>query len=507
MTDKNFTPTQTDSDFEEQLHAAFSELPPTDHLVTQITPWNRSMKMILWGMALNAMTLPILCLNYILPTIGIFLLFFGFRSLQSENHYFHSCKVITLVQILAVRFPVLIINGTIWQNAFNTSVLPMFFSLANLALTIAVMLNFQNGFHSVREKAGLCERTACVNLLVIWYVILCAFELIPTSRLWCEIPMLILYGFIFRSFSKLSQELEYVGYLIKPTPTTRPVWQTVLLFTTIMIMGVSGGYLLFHQYPMDWEQIADTKSGKQDELRTHLLELGVPENILNDLSDEDIIACEGASRVFLSQGDHALTSAHSDSPALRITTLAIQLPDKRDGVLTAWKVIHHFQWLEDVTFYGTEAIEIYPAYYDNNFVWEPEREDHQSVISGRVLYSKDNISYASDYHQLGHIEQEHFHPVSGGIDEGDRLWYSLTASFSFPSHAKVPRGYVSYEMFQSIDIHSLFNSNIKYVHQTSALQYPVVPASFKHIWGSNHFQTIYTGILVDPEDKDNKPIQ
>ncbi|MBQ8814953.1 MAG: hypothetical protein IJZ85_10720 [Lachnospiraceae bacterium] len=465
------------------------------------------MKQILWGMAFNAMTLPILCLNYILPTVGILLMFLGFRSLQSENDFFQACKTITLVQLLSVRFPVLIINGTIWQNAFNTSSLPMFFSLANLALTIALMLNFQNGFHSVREKAGLSERTASVNLLVIWYAILCAFELVPSSRLWCEIPMLILYGFIFRAFSKLSHELDHVGYLIKPASVRHPEWQSIALLTCLLLAGITAGYLLFHQYPMKWEKTTDTTSPEQEDLRTHLLALGIPENILNDMSSEDIAACEGALRVFVSQGDRELTPDSSASPTLRLTTIAIQLPDKWDGVLTAWKVIHHFEWLGGMTFYGTEAIEIWPAYYDNDFVWEPERNKGKVISSGRVLYTKDGETYASDYYQLGHTALEHFHPAAGMIDEGDRIQLSLTASFSFPSDADAQRGYVSYQMFQSIDIHSLFNSMMNYVHQTSALQYPVVPATAKLVFGSNWFRTIQTGILVDPESPDNKPIQ
>lgn len=505
MTTNYFAPEQNASGFEEQLHTALSDLPPTDGLVAQITPWSRSMKLILWGMAFNAMTLPILCLNYIFPTIGILLMFLGFRSLQSENNFFHACKTITLVQILAVRFPVLIINGTIWQNTFNTLSLNMVFSLANLALTIAVMLNFQNGFHSVREKAGLLERTVSVNLLVIWYVILCAFELIPTSRLWCEIPMLILYGFIFRAFSKLICELDHVGYLIKPASVKRPEWQPVALLSTILMVGITAGYLLFPRYPMDWEKVAVTASDEQEELRTHLLELGIPENILNDMSEEDIAACEGASRVFVSQDDHSPKA--DSSPILRLTTIAVQLPDKWDGVLTAWKVIHHFEWLGEMTFYGTEAIEIWPAYYDNDFVWEPERNKGKVISSGRVLYTKDGENYASDYYQLGHTALEHFHPAVGMIDEGDRIQLSLTASFSFPSDVETPRGYVSYQTFQSIDIHSLFNSMMNYVHQTSALQYPVMPATAKFIFGSNCFRTIQTGILVDPEAPDNTPIQ
>ena len=124
-----------------------------------------------------------------------------------------------------------------------------------------------------------------------------------------------------------------------------------------------------------------------------------------------------------------------------------------------------------------------------------------------MLYTKDGENYASDYYQLGHTALEHFHPTVGRIDEGDRIQLSLTASFSFPSDAETPRGYVSYQMFQSIDIHSLFNSMMNYVHQTSALQYPVVPATAKFIFGSNCFRTIQTGILVDPEAPDNTPIQ
>ena len=59
-----------DHDFDAMLTESISELPPDD-IAADVTPWRRAMNRILFGFALCAITLNILGLNYILPTIGM----------------------------------------------------------------------------------------------------------------------------------------------------------------------------------------------------------------------------------------------------------------------------------------------------------------------------------------------------------------------------------------------------------------------------------------------------
>ena len=60
--------TMTDADFEAMLAQSVPDTPP-EEIVAEVTPWRRAMNRILFGMALCAITLNFLCLNYILPAV------------------------------------------------------------------------------------------------------------------------------------------------------------------------------------------------------------------------------------------------------------------------------------------------------------------------------------------------------------------------------------------------------------------------------------------------------
>lgn len=480
---------------DELLQAEASELPPPDQIVDQVTPWSRAIKRIFIGMALNAIVTPYILpfVNHIMPTVGIFLMVLGFRSLREENNYFKSCWKIILIQMCGVRFPSLILGATMWQNTFYTSTFPLFFSLINLAFTIALMLNLQNGFHVVRQKAGLTERSGVINLMVIWYIILCAFELAQYGTFYASLPMLIIYVFLYRKLSILIEELDQVGYVIHPAAVKLSERKLVGLLAAILLLGIASGYLFFNKYPMDWQEIDTSEHAKQEDIKLQLLELGFPEEILNDLTAEDIKACKGATNVYLLQHDMSF-SFDDETPDLLMTNVIVQLPDTTFGELTEWKFFHHFTWLETPTFCGTEILEIIPAYYTNDFVWELDHnEAWEHEISGRVLYSEDGQTYASEFYKLGHIE--YWDALEDSYSaEPPRTLQTLTGTFSFPSGHDNYRGYISYEMYQRINIKSIITSDMNYVHQKSQLWYPVVPAELGLLSGYPVFDNIYHGM-------------
>ena len=78
----------TDRELEAMLEETFDQLPPQDDVVEEITPWKKAMNRVLIGMALSASTLNFLCLDYILPAIGMVLSILGFRTLRREKVFF-----------------------------------------------------------------------------------------------------------------------------------------------------------------------------------------------------------------------------------------------------------------------------------------------------------------------------------------------------------------------------------------------------------------------------------
>lgn len=80
-------------------------------LVDQKTSlWQQTYENILVGMGMCVITLNFLLLNYILPSIGILMIFLGLRRLRRENRWFRSAYGLAGIKLLLTIF--LLIVGT-----------------------------------------------------------------------------------------------------------------------------------------------------------------------------------------------------------------------------------------------------------------------------------------------------------------------------------------------------------------------------------------------------------
>ena len=91
---------ENDGEFEKKLSEDISFLPPDDRTMSKITPFKKAMNMVLTGIALNCVVLNFLCLNYILPFIGIVLSVLGFRVLRKENRWFYTCFILNIIKLV-----------------------------------------------------------------------------------------------------------------------------------------------------------------------------------------------------------------------------------------------------------------------------------------------------------------------------------------------------------------------------------------------------------------------
>lgn len=72
--------------------------------------WQQTYENILVGMGMCVITLNFLLLNYILPSIGILMIFLGLRRLRRENRWFRSAYGLAGIKLLLTIF--LLIVGT-----------------------------------------------------------------------------------------------------------------------------------------------------------------------------------------------------------------------------------------------------------------------------------------------------------------------------------------------------------------------------------------------------------
>lgn len=492
-----------DDAFEALLAQSVDELPP-EEIVADVTPWRRAMERVLFGLALCMVTLNLWCLNYLLPAIGTVLLLLGFRALRRENPWLGGCFVCAVLRTACV-FPSLILNTTILPGDACRSAA----AAVSAALMLTLLLCFWQGLLAVQKKAGLPAQTGGTLALIVWYVLICVLAAVHYAGLLVPIAMLVGYGCILRSLYRLSGALDEAGYAIAPGPVRVTDRCLVLVIAAVLGIGCTLGYLFGSSYRMDWQPADTSKQTQTAAIRQQLLNLGFPEEVLNDLAPEDIAACDGALRIVtetedypVNDGRNVLWEAYNekneryyvqdtvyDVKELRLTGVAVQLPGERE----TWMVFHHFLWTTDPGFYGTEAIQIRPAYRSIPEGWAAAGD-----ATGRVLYDRGGQTFAAPYASLG---ARTF--TANTVLWGEQTNTDLFAAFSLPRHGEHCRGYVAYSTIEARDGYIL-SSGVYYTHQQSWLQYPVVTAMEKRLtttWGdSGAFRTVQDALQFFPAD-------
>ena len=269
--------------------------------------------------------------------------------------------------------------------------------------------------------------------------------------------------------------MEESGYALTPAPVRLSDETLVRVIAALLAAGIACGYLFFGSYRMDWQPKSDSLSAEAVEIRAELLALGYPEDALNDLSEDDLLACRGATLVVVHEADKPMnggrevredfgSSTHIstvyDVRELHFTDVAVRLP----GEAERWRVLHHFRWTEEVKFRGTELVRLWPAYYEDDS-WRPD----DGAPTGRVLYDDaEGNAYAAPCASLT-VER---YTVTNWFGRTYHL-EDISAEFSLPSRGKNRRGYVAYSTEEADGETTFLASRSNYMHQESLLQYPV----------------------------------
>ena len=457
MMDKDIS-NLNESEFDNLL-LDLSDTPPPPAVSDELSPWRTAMSRIVWGMVWTGITVNILYLDYLLPAVGTIMLFLGFRSLRRENRWFaisYGCTWVRLVWWL-VGFG---IELTVFSADAAVAEVLRFGAYGIALVNVLMLLGLRNGIRAVQKKAGLPPEGG-TGLLVIQVISM----VLATIRL-SGLPVLlfiIVYILILRELYRLSKSMEEAGYAVSPAPVQISDSAAKKAYTASIALTALVCYLFLGKYPMDWKPVQPEAGAEVQAVRQELLALGFPEEVLNDLTGEEILACAGADFVLTETQDNpfqrkaAISLAQEEQEnILRVTSVALRYPGERD----TWKLIHHFRWLTHDGFCGTEAIQMWPAHQSGN--WRQTGE-----FTGRVLYDREGVSYESEYHYLGTMT------TSGWFGPSEDLY----AAFSLPSRGENQRGYLIYEVtgtqqpgFASV------NSWFNYVHQYSRLQFPVKTA-------------------------------
>ena len=497
-------------DFDTLLMDSLPDLPEPE-MVRRVNSWRTAMNRILIGLCLISVTLNFWKFQYILPPVGWVLMLLGFRRMRKENRWFGLCYGITILWT-AHWVMNLILNTMVLRGEIVSSAPARLVFTSLMLLQVVLYAAFWLGLRQVGKKTGMNLKTRSAGMLVIWYVLLLCMAFNGLGSSFTGFLMLVVYGIIIYNLHKLSSVLDQAGYAIESAPIRLSDRVVVSLLAIVVAVGMGCGYLFGGQYPMNWTERVPTENAQVSAVKEELLALDFPEDVLNDLTDQEILALKGTRRVLKGtnqqpvndgrrireirrdefQREEIVEEVVYDAKELRVTGVAVLLP----GEPERWQIIHHFYWQTDPGYWGTESLQLWPIERTCGSSWWCS----DGEVTGRVLVERDGKSYEAPYYAFGPKTY-----TSNTMWGGEQTSEDVFAEFSLPRDGENGRAYLTYPIAQ-LQEGCIVDSWVNYTHQTNAVQFPVVTAAEKRMkngWSrADVFRTIESAVQFYPPFQD-----
>ena len=456
--------------FDERIEQELAGIVPGEGIVGEVDPWRVPLGRIAAGLALTGITFNMLYLQYLLPALGIVLQYLGFRALRRSGPAFRLAWALSAVRLVwFAAFTAL--EATPWAPE---GVLVYALGLTAMGIQVVQLLALRAGLREVCRRAETPQQGDPLRSAVIWQLVVIVLAFSPLSQSWLAfLPMLLAFVLIIRSLVRLSGSLGGAGYCFVDAPvcvSSRVMKWGYLLACLLLVLGAS--VCVNHPRLDAQPQPAQGEA----ETRQALAALGVPEEVLADLSDEHVRALEGALYVYAQQDVMSFYSstttevqkANTEADQLGSYIIYIELPDSRMAVL------NYFDWRQGGAYWG-DAVRL---------GWQDTYEHLTGQIGGALLYEKDGQAYAAPIPRLN----------NGVVTTTD--WFfgtrsdsQISGTVSYPFGAQNQRGYVLY-ILQLRDPGIIRgNTWITYRHRLHPFSLPYqTPAELTSGWTDNTLQ-------------------
>ena len=280
--------------FDRDMQTLLEQLPEEQLPAARVTPWRQAMRCVLWGIGLTGITLNFWNLQHPLPMVGSILLVLGFRTLRRENGCLRSCWRLSIA-LAVLRGGYAVVMGTVlsrlvpWLEAAIAWTLSILFWL--------VCLGLWWGMREIGRKAGQEKPSAkAAGALVLWYGVLILTGLLGQTLQGLAVWLLLaLYIIILRQLTRLTRALDNCGYAVEAAPVRLDGRWLAGGYLVLVLAAVLLGQALGQRLPMDYRPRQEPSQTAQA-VRDRLEGLNLPRELLDDLSDEDVLSLSGVTQ-------------------------------------------------------------------------------------------------------------------------------------------------------------------------------------------------------------------
>lgn len=452
---------EKDVDFTQQMIEQVNESLPAENVVGR-HPWSEAIGFITWGFFLTTFNLNFIYLQYILPTIGSFLIFGGFRSLRNENKYFKMAWILSLVTLFKQLASLVVIS-----TPLNTGDYPNFaIKVVVLAFQLAIFMVFHKALSETFKKAGKAMEKEPLLWLALWTVGAFFLALSPLSKNWLVVIfMVISYIGILISLYSVGNQLDDEGCILATAPvkiSNRTLGWAYFLLTLVTVITCSAFYNHLKLEPQEYYPPSMTEG------RQNLLELGFPAQALMYLSNQDVKRLDGAldvesfSKLLMfdpkkvehvnnQEGYTYITHSYQKGKKnIQVTTVFIEMPKN------VVYVMQYFTWE------GGK-----PVWQDGFLISGEPKADDKEIISSGLFFSRDGNNYTAGFPRL--VCEKNTIKTMFGISHP----VIITGALSYPFGSHDQGGYVLYRYTVKGDSGIYYTeANFSYVHLSSPVHLP-----------------------------------
>lgn len=449
--------------FDRDMQTLLEQLPEEQLPAARVTPWRQAMRCVLWGIGLTSITLNFWNLQHLLPMVGSILLMLGFRTLRQENGCLRSCWRLSIA-LAALRGGYAVVMGTVlsrlvpWLEAAIAWTLSILFWL--------VCLGLWWGMKEIGRKAGQEKPSAkAAGALVLWYGVLILTGLLGQTLqgavLWL---LLALYIIILRQLTRLTRALDNCGYAVEAAPVRLDGRWLAGGYLVLVLAAVLLGQALGQRLPMDYRPRQEPSQTAQA-VRDRLEGLNLPRELLDDLSDEDVLSLSGVTQTVWMQEP---VKKPLSGQTIQFWRAALLAPG--DNGPDRWAILTYFQYEDGEDWSGdTDGLWLVPHYPYDAYVEE--------ALSGYILYDGPEGAMAAPMQSLVRQEQAQYTDwLWPGIPSSASLY--LFAEWSLPRKGENIRGYLLYwrETVPPVEENPVQMMDQPYLHRQMKWRYPYATA-------------------------------
>lgn len=396
-------------------------------------PWRKPMSNIIWGFIFTIVTFNFLGLQYILPTVGVGLLYIGFRDLRKENKVLNVAWIFSIINMVINVLNLIYISTPMSVNFKSNGWIVFILTVFQVSFIII----FREGLNRIFENAHIKPTRDPLLGLVIWKIIILICAITQLGNIWLIfIPLLFFYFYIFYSLYRLADDLLGINFRNSERifKISSKMFLLIYMIVCTFIVGICG--VVSNNIRLDsTEFITPELSEKRD----MLIDLGFPEYILKDILDDEVDMLQDA--IFVEYSKELLMFDYKEetieSNLGGVTNIStIQKPGKNNLEATIIYVE-----LKDNRMYAFE----YFDWKDGGAYWHDGFTIGGNVrlelINGRLLYENNGISYFAPIPRLKSrmaIESDLF----GDEIKSDKI----TGAVNYPFGSDRQRGYVFYRL-------------------------------------------------------------